>query len=161
VAALDADALEAGALVRAQAGLVVGEDAACELVVTGSFGRPAERFEQLGPDAAATRGAVHVNGVLANALVDAAVGVGTHAREPDHLAVALGHEERPRAGQPRREVACLAWLCLEGGNAIGDALVVDRGDRVKVPATSGPYRGGLAQASLSHAESSSSASGIT
>ena len=73
VAALDPDFFKPGGAVRGAAGLVVGEHAAGQFVEPVSFRFGAELDQERAAESAAAGGRVDVDGVLADALVDAAV----------------------------------------------------------------------------------------
>jgi hypothetical protein len=138
VAALHADLVEAGGAVHGQAGGVVGEDAARELVQAGALGLLAQRLEQPPADAAALRRAGDVDGVLADALVDAAVRVRAHAAEADDLVAGDGDHERQPFRQPLLDLRGLARARLERREPARDPLVVDRHDGGGVVRGGGP-----------------------
>src|SRR3954469_2027535 len=111
---------------ESKACLVLGEDPAEELVVAAPLGLGGEPVEQRPPGAALPRGARHVDGVLADALVHAPVAVVAGARPSEHYAVVLGDDERRRAvAGPAEHVLRRAGGGLERGDPILDALVVD------------------------------------
>lgn len=73
MAALDADFVKAGGLVGGTAGVVVGEDTAGELVEAVAFRLGAEGPEQLAAESLSAGVGVRIDGVFADALVDAPV----------------------------------------------------------------------------------------
>src|SRR5215218_1035610 len=129
VAALDADLVEPRRGVDRAARRVGREDARGQLVVAGALCGRAQLEQQRAPDAAAAGGGRDVDAVLADAAVDAAVGVLAHAREALDAGRSLGDHERQPVLEPRRDVGLRARVGLERGLALRDALVVDRGQR--------------------------------
>src|SRR5215212_7657549 len=112
-----------------EAGRVLGEYPAQELVVAAPLGLGRERLEQGAADTAPARRARDVDGVLADAVVHAPVAVLAGARPPEHLAVVLGDDKRRRAvAGPPEDVLGRARRGLEGGDAVLDPLVVDGRD---------------------------------
>ena len=75
---------------------------------------------------------VHVHGVLADALVDAAVGVGAGAGPADHLIVVDGDDERLTVLEPSADVLGRAWAGLERRDAFGDPGVLDLDRAIEV-----------------------------
>ena len=73
MAALDPDLLKPGGSVGGAAGEVVGEHAAGELVEAVAFGFGAQLDEEMSAEALAAGVGVDVDGVLADAVIDAAV----------------------------------------------------------------------------------------
>src|SRR5437899_10723774 len=92
----------------------------------------AQRVERLPPDAGPPGGAGDVDGVLGDPGIGKAAAVGTRAGPADASTIALDDDRGVPillAGQQRGNLRRGPWLGLEGGDAIGDALVVDRRDR--------------------------------
>jgi hypothetical protein len=138
VAALDANLGEARCPVCGEARRVGREDAARELVEAVALGLVGQRVEEAAAEALSAGLATDVDTVLADAAVDAAIRVGAHPREADHAPiVALGDEERQARLEPGEDLRRLARAGLEGGLALGDPDVVERGDRLGVGRLSG------------------------
>jgi hypothetical protein len=85
VAALDADLFEAGGVVGGPAGEVVREHAAGEFVEPVAFGFGAEFDEQASAEAEPACVGVDVDRVLADAFIDATVGVRAGSGPPTTL----------------------------------------------------------------------------
>src|SRR5947209_1176796 len=95
----------------------------------------AQRIERLPPDAGPPGGAGDVDGVLGDPGIGRAAAVGTRAGPADDSTIALDDDRGVPillAGQQRGNLRRGPWLGLEGGDALGDALVVDRRDRLGV-----------------------------
>ena len=140
MAELDADLVEPGRAVRRTAGCIRREDATGELVDAALLCRRRERLEQVPSEPATASAAADVHRVLADALVDAAIGVAgqTGPAHDGPLSVGIdGDEERQLVLEPREHLGGGAKSRLEGGLTALDALVVDRADRVRVGALGG------------------------
>src|ERR1700733_9459242 len=78
-----------------------------------------------------------VDGMLADPLVYAAVGVGAGPRPAEHLAVIDRHDERPAIFDPALDVLGRPKPGLERRDTLGDAGVVDLGHAFKVAGLGG------------------------
>jgi hypothetical protein len=140
VAALDADLDEAGRAVSGAAGRVGGEDAARELVEAAPLRLIGQRVEQLPAQALPTDLAADVDAVLADALVDAAIGVRADAGEADDAPVdVLGDEEGEAGLEPGADLGWVAQAGLERRLALDDPEVVEGGDGLRIGGLGGPY----------------------
>src|ERR1700748_3114064 len=95
MAPLNADLVKAGSPMGGAARRVVGKDPAGELVEPALLRLSAQLREQGATQAVAAAVGVHVDGVLPDAPVDAAVRVGAGARPAQDATGPLGHHERP------------------------------------------------------------------
>ena len=132
MAALDADLFEAGGVVGGAAGEVVSEHAAGEFVEPVAFGLGAEFEEQASAEAEPACLGVDVDRVLADAFIDATVGVRAGSGPPHDPAGMFGDDERPVVDEPGCEVVGGPRVGLEGGDALGDSRVVGGGDAIEV-----------------------------
>ena len=135
---------------QVQARSVGREDAARELVVAGRLGGFGERIEQLDTHTLPASAGSDVDRVLAHVGVGAPGRVGGDAGEAeDRLLVVDGDKERAAFLQPARDLVGPPRPRLERRLALGDAVVVDRGDGVRIlrlggdgPASDGNDRSG-------------------
>ena len=126
-----ADDAEPGCLVEGQAGGVLGEDARQQLP---------EAARRIGVDqpgeggvagTAAARRPVDIDGMLGDAVIAGTAAIGPGGGEGYDAAAALDDDGRialALVAQLRLDLRRRARRRLEGGDAIGDALVVDLGD---------------------------------
>ena len=142
VALLHADLPEPGGEVCGAAGAVVGEDAAGQLVEAASLGLLAQRAEEPAAEALAPAVRVDVHGVLAHALIHAAVRVEPGAGPSQDPALALDDQEGPAVVQPAGNVRGRAQPRLQCGDALADPGVVGRDDGVEVGVRGGADRDG-------------------
>ena len=104
MAALNSDLFESRRPVGRTAGVVVGEHTAGELVEPVSLGLGAQLGEESAAETMTAGGRVDIHGVFADALVDAAIGVGTGPRPPDDPAGELCDDEGPAIVKPAGDV---------------------------------------------------------
>src|SRR5688572_7871272 len=143
VAPVHADHAEAAALVQAETRRVLGEDAREDLPEAALGVDAAERLQRGAAGPGAARGARDVDRVLGHAGIGRPAAVGARGRPGHHAAVALDDHRREALAlvrELRGDLGGRARLGLEGGDAIGDALVVDGRDRRRVLGPRQPRR---------------------
>jgi hypothetical protein len=141
MAALDADLGEAGCAVGGAAGRVGGEDAARELVEAALLRLGGQRVEQPSAQTLPSGLAADVDAVLADAVIDAAIGVGAHAGKADDAPAGdLGDEEGQPGLKPGADLVGVAQARLERRLALDDPEVVEGCDGVRIGGLGRPDR---------------------
>src|SRR5436190_16783498 len=128
MAAMDSDLAPAARLDEGDARRVGGEDLADELVIAAVLGCFCDRIHQGAADTGAARGAIDVQGRLADSgVIVARVVVRSDLYEREQDTVALGHERQRPGFDQRGELVRRLLASLEGRDPLGDPLVVDPG----------------------------------
>ena len=134
VASVDADLAEAELPAKDKARLVLREDPADELPEAARAGLCGQRLQRDATGAPPARLARDVDREVANAPVGIAVSPVRRGGGPgeDGALLALHDHEREAFVEPRLDVRSRPLACLEGGQPVGDPLVVDACDRLGV-----------------------------
>src|SRR5207244_11625709 len=120
------DTAEAQAAQHRAAGFVRDEDAADQLPEAGAVSGGQQRFHRGAAGAAAALGARDIDRELGDPGVAGAAAVGRAGGPGDDAALVLDHHHRIAPAEPGGDLIGRARLGLEGRDAVGDALIVDR-----------------------------------
>src|SRR5690242_9209049 len=130
---MNPDFLETEALQKGAAGRVLRKDPAGELVQSGRFSRRDQRGEHHAAGAVAAVIPSYIDREFADAAVAGPAAVGERSCKSDWAGFpGFGDDYDTLSSKPHSDVCSRARLRLERGDAVGDALIVDFGDRGRI-----------------------------
>src|SRR5215472_3511987 len=136
---MNPDFLETEAFQKRTARRVLRKHPAGKLMKPGRCSRLDQRGEDRAPSAAPTMIALYINREFTDAAVAGTAAVGERRRKSDRACSrALGDHHEMVSGKPPNDVCSRARRGLEGGDAVGDALVINRRDRRRIGGRSRP-----------------------